>query len=236
MPMPIAKPSRAPQSRIQNPAAETSVREAVRHLEFDILFGRLKPRERLIEDALMQRLGAKRHVIRQALTELERVGIVTRTANRGAAVRDFSTEEVEEITELREVLHRRAVQRMKLPPREALLARLEAIQQEHDKAIAERDPRRIDAANEVFHATFFDACGSRHLAQAIAHYAYLSRAMRLYPLVDPVLLETLRAEHWSIIAALKNGDRRALARLVVDHIQHSKRIYLTVRQSLPELE
>ena len=34
-------------------------------LEFDILFGRLKPRERLIEDVLMQRFGAKRHAVRQ---------------------------------------------------------------------------------------------------------------------------------------------------------------------------
>ena len=39
-------------------------------LEFDILFGRLKPRERLVEDALMQRFGVKRHAVRQALVEL----------------------------------------------------------------------------------------------------------------------------------------------------------------------
>jgi DNA-binding GntR family transcriptional regulator len=235
--MSIAKPRRTLRARgTATATAETTTREVVRQLEFDILFGRLKPRERLIEDQLMQRLRAKRHVVRQALAELERMGIVTRTTNRGAAVRDFSAEELEEITEVREVLHRRAVQRMKLPAGEALLARLEAIQHEHDKAIAARDPRRIDAANETFHATLFDACGNAHLARAIAHYAYLSRATRLYPLVNPVLLETLRAEHWSMICALKTADRRALSRLVVDHIQHSKRIYLEVRQSLPELD
>jgi DNA-binding GntR family transcriptional regulator len=55
--------------------------------------------------------------------------------------------------------------------------------------------------------------------------------MRLYPLVDPALLETLRTEHWAMIDALKAGNRRELARLVVGHIQHSKRIYLQVRGS-----
>lgn len=212
---------------------EACVRDVVRQLEFDILFGRLKPRERLVEDVLMQRLHANRYVIRQALIELERMGIVTRAANRGAAVRDFSAREVEEIAELREVLHRRAVQRMTLPASADLLTRLETIQREHDTAVQARDPRRIDAANEAFHAGLFDSCGSEHLARAIAHYAYLSRATRLYPLVDPKLLETLRAQHWSMIDALRNGDRRALSRLVVDHIKHSKRIYLAVRRKLP---
>ena len=107
------------------------------------------------------------------------------------------------------------------------------MQRRHDKAVAARDPRAIDSANEAFHAAFFGACGNRQLSEAIAHYAYLSRAMRLYPLVDRVLLERLRREHWAMIEALlRSGDRKALARLVVDHIQHSKKIYLEVRQSL----
>ena len=113
----------------------------MRALEFDILFGNLKPRERLVEDALMQRFSAKRHTVRQALVELERMGIVTRTPNRGAAVRDFAAEEVEEIAEVRATLHRRAAQRMKLPAGAALIAKLEALQRRHDKAVAARDPR-----------------------------------------------------------------------------------------------
>lgn len=213
------------------PTVEQSAEEVLRSLEFDILFGGLRPRERLVEDALMERFGAKRHVVRQALTELERMGIVVRVPNRGATVRDFTAEEVEEIAEIREILQRQAANRMALPADPALLAELEAAQRCHDDAVALGDPRAIDDANEVFHRILFAACGNRHLSDAIAHYAYLSRAMRLYPMVDPGLLETLRAEHWAMIGALRSGDREALARLVVDHIQHSKRIYLQVRRS-----
>jgi DNA-binding GntR family transcriptional regulator len=200
--------------------------------EFDILFGRLKPRERLVEDVLMRRFEAKRHVVRQALIDLERIGIVTREPNRGATVRDFSAQEVEEICELREILQRRAAQRIPLPAAPALVARLEAIQAQHDKAVAKQDPRAIHCANEEFHHTLFGACGSGHLAAAIEHYSYLTRAMRLYPLVDRELLEHLRKEHWEMIAALKAGDRRSLVALVVEHIQPSKRMYLEVRRGL----
>lgn len=217
-------------------APDPSTRDVVRALEFDILFGNLLPRERLVEDALMQRFSAKRHIVRQVLVELERMGIVTRTPNRGAAVRDFTAEEVEEIAELRATLHRRAVQRMELPASAALLAELKALQRRHDKAVAARDPRAIDAANEAFHNALFAACGNQHLAQAITHYFGLSRATRLYPLVDRVLLERLRGEHWAMIEALRVGDRKALVRLVVDHIQYSKKIYLRVRRSVDQLE
>ena len=183
---------------------EPSTEEVLRSLEFDILFGRLRPRERLVEEQLMARFGAKRHVVRQ----------------------------VEEIAEIRETLQRQAAKRMRLPADKAFVARLEAAQRRHDKAVASRDPRAIDEANEAFHVIFFEACGNRHLSDAIAHYAYLSRAMRLYPMVEPELLETLRGEHWAMIEALRSGDRPALTRLVVDHIQHSKRIYLEARRAV----
>jgi len=211
--------------------AQDGTTDVASALEFDILFGHLKPRERLVEDVLMRRFNAKRHAVRQALAELERIGIVTREPNRGAAVRDFSAQEVEEICELRAILQRRAAQRMRLPANPELIAGLQTIQKQHDKAVVARDPRAIDRANEAFHHILFSACGSAHLLGAIEHYAYLTRAMRLYPLVDPDLLELLRSEHWAMIDALKAGDRKTLMALVVDHIQHSKRMYLQVRQA-----
>lgn len=215
---------------------EPSVGDLVRMLEFDIHFARLRPRERLVEDALIGRFRAKRYVVRQALTELEKMGIVVRVPNRGAMVRDFTASEVEEIAELRETLQRRAAERVTLPGDADLIARLEEAQRRHDAAVASRDPRAIDAANEAFHSIFFEGCGNRQLSGAIAHYAYLSRAMRLYPLVDPGLLEVLREEHWSMIRALREGDRERLMTLVAQHIQHSKKIYLEVRQSTPAPE
>jgi DNA-binding GntR family transcriptional regulator len=221
--------SRKGSTRVRDPSP--GVAEVVSALEFDILFGNLKPRERLVEDVLMKRFNAKRHAVRQALGDLERIGIVTREPNRGAAVRDFSAQEVEEISELREILQRRAAQRIPLPADPALVARLENIQAQHDRAVSKQDPRAIDRANEAFHHTLFAACGSAHLAAAIEHYAYLTRAMRLYPLVNRALLEQLRQQHWEMIAALKTGDRKSLVALVVEHIQPSKRMYLEVRQS-----
>jgi DNA-binding GntR family transcriptional regulator len=204
----------------------------VRVLEFDILFGRLKPRERLVEDALMARFVAKRHAIRRALDELVRIGIVVRAPNRGATVRDFSAQEVEEIYELRELLQGRAAERMPLPSSPEHLGALESLQRRHDGAVAANDLRVVDQVNDEFHRVLFSTCGNAHLIGAIAHYAHLSRAMRVYPLSDPATLAKLRDEHWAMIEALRSGGRPTLLDLVARHIQPSKAAYLAVRRTL----
>src|SRR5277367_5929443 len=83
---------------VEGSAVETeSLRMVVSKLEEDVILGRLHPRERLVEDDLMARLGAKRHVVRQALAELERMGVVERIPNRGARVRAYDTKEVQQL-------------------------------------------------------------------------------------------------------------------------------------------
>jgi DNA-binding GntR family transcriptional regulator len=214
-------------------AAEATIAEAVKVLEADILFGRLRPRERLVEDQLTARFGVSRYTVRSALTELERLGIVVRLPHRGAFVRDFSAREVEEIYEIRSLLQARAAARMILPGSAELIEMLTKVQQRHDAAITAKDMREIDQANDAFHRHMFAACGNDHLAEAIDHYAYLTRAMRLYPFADPAVLELLRGEHWDMIRAIESADRVALVDLVVRHLQPSKKAYLAVRATIP---
>jgi DNA-binding transcriptional regulator YhcF (GntR family) len=82
----------------------------VQRLEEDIGLGRLRPRERLVEEELALRFGAKRHEVRQALAELDGMGIIVRRRNKGASVRDFSLQEVENIYAVRELLEGNAAE------------------------------------------------------------------------------------------------------------------------------
>ncbi|MCL4747425.1 MAG: GntR family transcriptional regulator [Burkholderiaceae bacterium] len=210
-------------------AQYTALSRIVATLEDGILFGTLRPREHLVEDALMARFGVKRHVVRQALAQLEGLGIVVRSPNKGATVRDFSVKEIEEIYEIREVLQARAAERMLLPVTPDVIAELTDIQRQHDAAAAERNLRRISQLNDRFHSVFYAACGNAHLADAINNYFYLMRAMRLYPIADPIILAKAQEDHWAMIRAVEAGDRNALIDLCVRHIQPSKRAYLSTQ-------
>jgi DNA-binding GntR family transcriptional regulator len=88
------------------------VREIVSALEEQIVLGWLMPRERLLEDRLTGQFSCKKHVIREALTELERMGLVERVLNKGAAVRFLSPEAVRQIYTVRKALETLAAEQI----------------------------------------------------------------------------------------------------------------------------
>ena len=98
--------------------------DIVKALEEDIIFGRLAPGTRLIEDAIIARFGVTRHFVRQAFVELERTGIVVREKNKGVAVRSLTPSEVRQIYEVRELLQRQAALLIPLPASDALIEEL----------------------------------------------------------------------------------------------------------------
>jgi DNA-binding GntR family transcriptional regulator len=197
----------------------------VARISEDILFGRLLPRERLVEDDLIARTGATRHAVRAALQALVRDGLVVHQQNRGAQVRSFSPEEVEEITAVREVLHAEAARRIPLPADPGLLLRLRAIEAAHASAVERADLSAIHAENDRFHETLFGACGNRYLVAAIRDHARMSLAFRCHAMADPALARRARDEHRAMLSAIEKGDREALVRLCIGHTSFAKRAY-----------
>ncbi len=202
-----------------------TVATLVRKIAEEILFGRLLPRERLVEDDIIARTGATRHAVRAALQALSREGLIVHVPNRGAQVRSFSPAEVEEITEVRELLHAEAARRIPLPPPAGLLAALERIEAAHAAAVQRGDLSAIHAENDRFHETLFAACGNAHLSATIRDHARLSLAYRCHAMADPALAVRARDEHRAMIAALRNADRAALVRLCTQHTNFAKGAY-----------
>jgi DNA-binding GntR family transcriptional regulator len=195
-------------------------------LEEEIALGLLRPRERLVEDDLMTRFGVKRHIIRQALVDLEAMGIVTRQPNKGAAVRDFRPQEVRELYEVRELVERRAAELIPLPGDAAFVAALRDIHQRYSEAVNSGVLRTVFRENLRFHRAMFAACGNTALVEVIEQFAQRTHAIRSYTIGDSVLLERVCAEHSAMIEAIEKGERTKLVDLVTSHIQPAKTAYL----------
>lgn len=200
-------------------------------LEEDIVFGRLHPRERLIEEELSERFLVKRHVVRQALVELERLGLVERARNRGAVVRLYSAEEVEEINAVRELLESHAAALIPLPLPEADVAKLEVIQRGHSEAVEAGDRRIVFRANIEFHKALFAHCGNRALVEVIDSFAQKSHAYRSIFINDKDYLLWAASAHWAMIAALREGDRARLVDLCRAHLAPAKNRYIETYRS-----
>lgn len=214
------------QNRVKN------VQEIVGSLEVDIVLGRLYPRERLVEEKLAKRFETTRHVVRQALRELEIGGLIVRETNKGATVCEYSADQVNQLYQMREIVESRAAMLIPLPVSENHLLQLKQICDDHAAAIKDSDMLRVVAANKRFHQVMYRLCGNDFLADTIDEMAKKSNLVRFTSSTDQALLKQARDEHFLILAALGKADNRKLADICIRHIQPSRLMYLKRRGAL----
>lgn len=206
--------------------AIAAIDRVVRSLEEQIVLGRLRPRERLLEEELAKHFDAKRHVIRAALAELEAMGIIVRQPNRGAAVKDFTPEEVEQIYDIRQLLEGHAAAIMPLPANGEVIGQLKAAFAKHSEAVDDHQLHLIFRSNLEFHRILFGACGNPFLAKQIDQLASRVHAIRF--ISDDRMVERARdarEDHAKMIEYMESGDRQSLVEIVGRHIQPSKEAY-----------
>lgn len=219
-------------ARRERAADSQPVQDIVRRIEEDIVFRVYHPRERLVEDELMQRFDAKRHVVRQALAELERDGFVLRKPNSGAQVRALTAKETVELYAVREILETSCARLIPMPVEARELAAIEKIQREHAAAIRANDVRAVFRANVAFHEAVFRLSGNDALVDAIADFARRTHPVRLATLVTEQYLEQARSEHEQILRALRRGDRARLVVLCARHLKPALEAYLRTIEHL----
>jgi DNA-binding GntR family transcriptional regulator len=86
------------------------------HLRKAIHAGKLRPRQRIIEEDLARELDVSRGPVREALLRLERDGLVVTTSRRGTFVRDISLAEIGVIFRMRAKLEGLCVRYMRENP------------------------------------------------------------------------------------------------------------------------
>ncbi|HEU0221334.1 MAG TPA: GntR family transcriptional regulator [Paracoccaceae bacterium] len=197
-----------------------------RDLQRDIISGRYRPRERLIEDEVIAATGATRHAVRRAFDELARLGLVVRQPNRGVQVRDYTREEIEDLYEIRECLEVTAAERYPLPAPAELLGSLADIAARHEAASREQRFAELFALNNQFHEMLYRAAGNRQLAEAIRHYTFATHPIRTRAFPNEDLRAVAVRDHWQMIASIREGDRAGLAATIREHIRRPKDYYL----------
>lgn len=209
--------------------SEKKVQVIVQTLEADIVLGRLYPRERLVEETLARRFETKRHVIRQALNELESAGLLVREANKGTTVCEYSFEEVMQLYQLRDFLERQAALLIPLPVNDEDYSKLKSLCDEHSTAIDLGDIPRVINANKKFHQELFQLCGNVFLANVINEMAKKANLIRFSSNLDLNLLKQACDEHFQILHALRGNDNLILGEICARHLQPSRQKYLENR-------
>ena len=197
-----------------------------RSIEEDIVLGRRQPRERLVEQDLSDLFHTHRGDVRLALFELEKKGLVERIPNRGAMVRGLTPSEVKEIYAVREEVEVMAVRIIPFPVSTADIARLEELQRQHAKAIANGEMLTVFYSNLRFHQALFGLCGNACLIETIDLLAQKVYGIRSYANAFPEQLDRARRDHLDMIKALRDSQREELIALTRRHLKPSPQAYI----------
>ena len=146
--------------------SRTVLREQVKELLLErILRGDVKPGDRLVETRIAQELGTSQAPVREALRDLELLGLVESEAFRGSRVRELSDDELLDVFPVRAVLEELAA---KLAARRLRgdVSVLEHEVKEMLKAATAGDTRTQVAHDIAFHRALVEASGNPLLLQS----------------------------------------------------------------------
>ncbi len=177
----------------------------------------LRAGTKLPEDAIGERFGVSRTLVREALTRLAIEGLVEIVPNRGATVALPTLEEARDAFEVRRGLERLMMELLagRLSPEQRALLR-DHIARE-DEARARGGPESIRLAGE-FHLLLAQMTGNALLERYIGEVS--SRcALILSVYGRPHSPECAISEHSQILAALENDDAARAAALMDAHLQ-----------------
>lgn len=217
-------------NQIGNKKNNIKIRERVYdYLKSSVLSGRFRPGKRLTEEHLAEEMGVSRTPIREALHKLETEGLIKPLETRGFIVSADSTEELEELFDIRASLEGYALRLISEFISEETLKRMDKLILKAEHALKQKKIEEIFKWNTQFHDS---------LHNLIAHKP------RIYSMIANVRKYVLRYRtdtlhyldgakraidgHKKIMLALRLRDPDLCERIMREHIKEAKEDALKV--------
>lgn len=197
-------------------ALRTDVRDALTRA---IVQRRFAPGERIVESRVARELGVSQTAVREALRELESVGLVTHLVNRGCVIRKLTPADVVEIYRLRALLEGEAARRAaeRLSPDD--VASLDALVD---------DMESLGEAHQIAELAALDVSFHRAIVEAADH----KLLTRLWLMTNPELwmhlaevgvadlpLPVVVRRHRAVVDALRARNAEAAHAAIVYHFE-----------------
>jgi DNA-binding GntR family transcriptional regulator len=186
-----------------------------------VFSGEMPPGTRLIVQKLAKSLGVSSTPVREALVELEAIGIVKFLHNRGAVIGPFGPKELREIYQLRRILEAEATRAACGQLDRAAIAKLRdeiiGLAKLSGKKWAEVEM----STDRQLHDMIATHCGSMRLADEIRRYNLLVQAGREIVGNRRHAQEVAMKDHLAILEALLAENPAAAAQAMGDHIDRT---------------
>ncbi|MFA5581175.1 MAG: GntR family transcriptional regulator [Paracoccaceae bacterium] len=198
---------------------------AYAHIKSAIMTGEMKAGDRVKEELIAEQIGVSRTPIRHALQKLATQGFVDTRHNSGARVADWSSQDIDEIIEMRSLLEGFGAEIAARKITEAQLGELRDLAAEMEAAAARGTSESLEAITELnsrFHMVIIVASGNRRLAEVIGNLAHPLLVQRRFSAFSPERLQRSMNHHREIIDALAQGSPEWANSIMRSHILASR--------------
>ena len=190
-------------------------------LENEILCGNYQRGEILTESILSENLGVSRTPIREALGRLEQEHLIESTG-KGIRVLGVTTEDLEDIYEIRVQIEPLAVQRAAERITEDELRELRETLEMQEFFLQKKDAERIKAMDSSFHEQLYRYCGSAVYYDVLMPLHTKVQKFRKASLQKGSRAEQSVKEHRMIYEAVAARDLLLVGETVRLHIRNAK--------------
>jgi DNA-binding GntR family transcriptional regulator len=214
---------------VSTAALGTAQQHALEWLRRAIVSGELRPRQRVNQEDVAERIGLSVAPVREALRALEQEGQVTYLPRRGYFVTELRMADLEEIYALRRVLEERAAREALPALGPPAVARIEAAAADCAAAATAGDVAGELAANRRFHFAILEAPRNPHAMRIIRVLWDSTEAYRALYYNSPEERGRSLEAHERILAALRARDPDTL---VAELDAHRDRALVVLREVL----
>lgn len=187
----------------------------------DILNGKYKRGEELVEISIGKELGISRTPVREAIRQLELEGLVQLVPNKGAFVTGISEKDVRDIYLIRARLEGLAARMAAKNITPELLDAMEETvvlseyhaKKEHYEQVCEMDSK--------FHKLLYKASGSRILEHTLTDFHQYVQRVRMASIMKKRRMEKSNDEHDAILTAIREHDEEKAELVATRHISNT---------------
>lgn len=192
----------------------------------ELFAGRFRAGESISEVELARRLNMSRTPVHLAVRELVRDGLLTQAPNRRPVFHPFTSEDVREIYQMRQLLEAEAAALAALRLDRPHLQMLQAQCADLRRHLKSPDVlTRWADLDERFHREIAIASGNRRLAQDIFRYRLVHRGFNTIRFTADLVPQSL-AEHERVLAALDQRDPEAARSAMLTHLREWEAYYV----------
>lgn len=183
-----------------------------------ILDGVYFPSQKLIENDLALEIGVSRNTVKKALLKLEQENLIVMENNKGATIKAFTIEEIQNYLKIREVLEGLIAADAAAKITDEEIAKLEEILEQMRTDLAEGNFDAYSQGNLKFHDVIYQASNNKQAVELVKIIKQQLKRLQFRTILVPGRNESSFKEHSDILSSLRNREVELSERLVKKHV------------------